>query len=235
MDLRNPTGSVFCTHGSSFTVSYNEVEDYMHIIPKVENSTSYTSRKYTISEEEMKRVFNMTNGRNQNEKKKATIKKKPKIKQTLQPEKIEIQAVKPTCLIVDGYNMIYDWADLKALSKGNIGAAREQLIHCLVNYTGYKEWKLILVFDAYRVKDSDTRNYQKGNTTIVYTRYNQTADSYIERKVKELKDDYQIIVATSDGLIQNSILSHGAIRYSARELENKVKNINAIAMEHLQK
>ena len=232
LDLANPTGSVFCTHGSGYTVPYNEVENYMHIIPKATSQSNYKSVKYTISEEEMKRVFNMTSGRNQNEKKKP-VKKKSKINQTFEPEKIEITPIKPTCLIVDGYNMIYDWSDLRNLSKEDIDLARNQLIHYLVNYTGYKNWKLLLVFDAYRIQSKDCRNYVKGNTTIVYTRYNQTADSYIEKIVPELKKDYQIVVATSDGLIQNSILAQGATRISARELENKVKNINTLALAQL--
>lgn len=232
MDLANPTGSVFCAHGSGYTVPYDEVENHMHIVTRTENTSSYRSVKYTISEEEIKRVFNMTSGRNKNEKK-VPVKKKPKVKQTLEHEAIQIEPVKPTYLIVDGYNMIYDWTDLKQLSRENIDLARNQLIHYLINYTGYKNWKLLVVFDAYRIKDSSTRNSIKGNTTIVYTRYNQTADSYIEKIVPELKNSYNLIVATSDGLIQNSILAQGASRISARELENKVKNVNAIALNEL--
>ena len=232
LDTFNPTGSVFCAHGSGYTVPYNEVEDYMHILPRTENTSNYRSVKYNISEEEIKRVFDMSSGRNKNEKK-LPVKKKPKVQQTLEPEKVKIKPIKPTCLIVDGYNMIYDWSDLQKLIREDIEMARDQLIHYLVNYTGYKNWKLLLVFDAYRIKSNTSRNYSKGNTTIVYTRYNQTADSYIEKIVPELKKEYQIIVATSDGLIQNSILAQGATRISARELENKVKNINAIAMKDL--
>ena len=232
LDLANPTGSVFCTHGSGYTVPYDEVEEHMHIVPKVENTTNYRSVKYTISEEESQRVFNMTSGRNKNETK-TSVKKKPKVKQTLEPKTVTIEPIKPTCLIVDGYNMIYDWPALKQLSRDSIDLARNQLIHKLINYTGYKNWKLLLVFDAYRIKDRDTRNFVKGNTTIVYTRYNQTADSYIEKIVPELKKDYQIIVATSDSLIQNSILAQGATRISARELENKVENVNTIALNEL--
>lgn len=90
---------------------------------------------------------------------------------------------------------------------------------------------MILVFDAYRIKDSESRNYKRGGLEIVYTKYNQTADSYIERLVSELKNDYQLTVASSDGLIQNSILAQGCQRMSARECENAILSVNESALK----
>ncbi|MBQ0066186.1 MAG: NYN domain-containing protein, partial [Firmicutes bacterium] len=233
-DFRNPTGSVFCTHGSGFYVPYDEVEEYMHIKPKVLNTSSYRTTKYTISEEESKRVFNMISGRNVNEKKRnQPVKKKKEEKPIVQNQKVEIKEKLQDCLIIDGYNQIYSWNSLKDIARQNYNSARDKLIDLVINYQGYKNCKVILVFDAYKVKDSTSRSSKYGNTQVVYTSYGQTADSYIEKLVHDLKGKYNLIVASSDGLIQNSILAQGAIRMSARELEAKVTNTNTLAFEHL--
>ena len=101
--------------------------------------------------------------------------------------------------------------------------------------TGYKRIKVILVFDGYRVKNNTGSHFNQGNLDIIYTRYNQTADSYIEKAVHDLKKKYELSVATSDGLIQNAILANGAKRISARELEIVVKNVNKRALSYLKK
>ena len=233
-DFRNPTGSVFCAHGSGFYVPYNEVEEYMHIQPKNENTSSYRTSKYTISEEESKRVFDMISGRNVNEKKRAQPpKKKKKEVVEIQNQTVTIQEKLPDCLIIDGYNQIFGWDSLQDLARKDYNAARDQLIDLVINYQGYKNCKVILVFDAYRVKNSTSRSSKYGDTQVVYTSYGQTADSYIEKLVHDLKGKYNLIVASSDGLIQNSILAQGAMRMSARELESKVTNTNSLAFSHL--
>lgn len=229
-DFKNPTGSVFCTHGSGFYVPYDEVENYMHIKPKVENTSSYSSSKYNIKEEEVQRVFNMISGQNQNKKKQYQKKKK---KEDLSYQRVEIEKKLPECLIVDGYNQIYGWDSLKSYASKDIAYARDELIHLLLNYQGYKNIKLILVFDAYRVKDGSCRNSKYGDTQVIYTNYGQTADSYIEKLVHDLKGKYSLTVASSDGLIQNSILASGAKRMSARELEMRVRNVNKEAFKAL--
>ena len=229
-DFKNPTGSVFCTHGSGFYVPYDEVENYMHIKPKVENTSSYSSSKYNIKEEEVQRVFNMISGQNQNKKKQYQKKKK---KEDLSYQRVEIEKKLPECLIVDGYNQIYGWDSLKFYASKDIAYDRDELIQLLVNYQGYKNIKLILVFDAYRVKDGSCRNSKYGDTQVIYTNYGQTADSYIEKLVHDLKGKYSLTVASSDGLIQNSILASGAKRMSARELEMRVRNVNKEAFKEL--
>ena len=102
----------------------------------------------------------------------------------------------------------------------------------IINYQGYKGYVLYLVFDAYRVKDNAGKTYRRGNTNIIYTKTNQTADDYIERLVHDLKKKYRLIVATSDGLIQNAVLANGGQRMSSRELENAVRNVNTLALSH---
>lgn len=229
-DFKNPTGSVFCTHGSGFYVPYDEVENYMHIKPKVENTSSYSSSKYNIKEEEVQRVFNMISGQNQNKKKQYQKKKK---KEDLSYQRVEIEKKLPECLIVDGYNQIYGWDSLKFYASKDIAYARDELIQLLVNYQGYKNIKVILIFDAYRIKDGQFRNSKYGDTQVIYTNYGQTADSYIEKLVHDLKGKYNLTVASSDGLIQNSILASGAKRMSARELEMRVRNVNKEAFKAL--
>ena len=142
-----------------------------------------------------------------------------------------MQPTKPVCILIDGYNQIFGWDIFHTLDKQDFSSARDQLIDWISNYQGYRGCRVILVFDAYRVKDSETRNYKRGGVEIVYTKYNQTADSYIETLVPHLKADYQLVVASSDGLIQNSILAQGCQRMSARELENAVLSVNESALK----
>ena len=103
-------------------------------------------------------------------------------------KKTTIQSNKESCLIVDGYNMIFAWEELKQLAKENIGMARERLIDLLVNYQGYRGIRLILVFDAYRIKDNATHTEHRANVDIVYTKTSQTADAYIEKAVHDLRE-----------------------------------------------
>lgn len=198
----------------------------MHIQPKNENSQSYRSVKYTISDEEAKRVFAMTNGQNKNKDK---HKVKPK-KKKIDLEKVETKPLvqKPECLVVDGYNQIFGWQSLKGIP---FDSARDELIDRLSNYQGYRNCYLIIVFDAYRVKDSTHRSYKKGDLEVIFTKYDETADSYIEKHVSEWKKKYRLIVASSDGLIQNTILAHGCQRMSARELEKRALSTNADAFK----
>lgn len=228
-DLENPTGSIFCEHGAGYYVPWNEVKDHMHIQIKQENTSSYQSVRYKVNDEEVKRIFNTLGGKNKKEEKQP----KKKIKTDLNLSKVQVSEKKPECLLIDGYNMIYAWNDLKDIANQNIELARDELISLISNYQGYKRIKVILVFDGYRVKGNPGSNFHTGDLDIVYTRYNQTADSYIEKAVHDYKKQYELSVATSDGLIQNAILANGAKRISARELELSVKNVNKRAFAHL--
>lgn len=230
-DRRHPTGSVFCTHGSSFSVPYDEVENYMHL--QWDHSTSsgsYHAVRYTISEEEAKRVFSQVSGRNRSEKK---IDRRPKKKIDLEAQPIRSQTVKPTCIVVDGYNQIFSWDSLRELARKDYDAARDRLIQVLVDYQAFHNYRMILVFDAYRVPGSQPHDQTLENTTIVYTRHGQTADSYIEKIVGDLQKEYNVIVASSDGLIQNSILAQGARRMSSRELEHQALRVSEQAKAYI--
>ena len=226
LDRHNPTGSVFCKNGSGYYVTWNEADELMHIQEKKASISSYHASKYTISEQEAKRAFQNMSGQNKN------TNKQPKKKAKINSEKPwKVQPTKPVCVIIDGYNQIFCWDAFKKLDQKDIASARDQLIDWVSNYQGYRNCRVLLVFDAYRVKNSEARNYKRGGLEIIYTQYNQTADSYIERIVSELKKEYQLTVASSDGLIQNSILAQGCQRMSARECENAILSVNETALK----
>ncbi len=219
-DLRNPSGSVFCEHGSGFFVPWSQSDERMHIeIKENKNPERYISEKIKVEEKDLKNILESAGGKNKN-----TNKQPPKKKEEEKIEKKKLEPIKPQCLIIDGYNMIFSWDELNEISKTDITTAREKLIDKIYSYQAYINTKVILVFDGYKVKDNPGSTFQKGkNMTVVYTRSGQSADSYIEKASNDLKKDYAISVATSDNLIQNAALAHGALRISARELLSRIK------------
>lgn len=240
LDRRNPTGSVFCHNGSGEIVQWDQVEENLHI--PIESERSHNGwpsmNSGHVSEQELKKVFAQAGGSNRSEKKESQRrmdekKKKKRTELSLEPSKIVQSSHLPTCLIVDGYNMIYSWPELKTLASHSLFAAREELISLLVNYSGYKGYSLIVVFDGLRTKGNAGSRSNSGSSTIVYTPYGMSADAYIEKKVHDLRGKFQCIAATSDALIQNSVLSHGARRISARELESAVRSVNKEAFKAL--
>lgn len=232
-DRLHPSASVFCEAGTSILVPWDEVEDHLHI--PTDNRTSYTSMSVNsgrVSDEEMKRAFANAGGSNQSAKKSAPTRKK-KTELSLEPTRMKNFSHLPVCLIVDGYNMIYAWPELKALASHSLFQAREELISLLVNYQGYKGWSMIIVFDGTKQKGNSGSSSRNGSSSIVYTPAGMSADSYIEKKVHDLRGKFQCIAATSDALIQNSVFSHGARRISARELEAAVRSVNQKAFQDL--
>ena len=229
-DLKNPTGSIFCIHGSGTYIPYDEVAEYMHIQPKSQNEHSYQRVRHTVNEEELKNVFNTLGGKNKREEKKP---KKIKRKIDLNEQKVNSEPKKEECLIIDGYNMIFSWNSLRSFGNSKIDLARDALIDQISNFQGYRQIKILLVFDGWRLPHNIGSSFRQGGLDIVYTRTGQSADQYIERKVHELKGKYRITVATGDGLIQNAILANGARRMSNTELESQVLSVNKKALSHL--
>lgn len=126
------------------------------------------------------------------------------------------------CLIVDGYNIINSWPELKALGRSNLEHSRDKLLQLLEDYRAYKGTRVIVVFDAHMVKGSMEKHESYFSIEVVFTKENETADSYIERLSDEMGRMYDIIVATSDWLEQQVVLGRGAARISARELHYEV-------------
>lgn len=131
-------------------------------------------------------------------------------------------------LLVDGYNVIFAWDDLKTLAAVNIDSARDKLIDIMSNYQGYVGCELILVFDAYKVKQNPGSITKHGNIHVVYTKEAETADMYIEKTTHELGRKYKVTVASSDGLEQLIIMGQGALRMSSRGLREEVERVNQI-------
>lgn len=128
-------------------------------------------------------------------------------------------------LLVDGYNIIFAWEDLKELADANIDGARTKLMDMLCNYQGYKKCTLILVFDAYKVPGNPGSVLKYHNIHVVYTKEAETADQYIEKTVHEIGKKYHVTVATSDRLEQVIILGQGGSRMSARELREDMEQV----------
>ena len=126
-------------------------------------------------------------------------------------------------LIVDGYNIIFAWDELRELAKIHPDAARDSLKDSLCNYLGYRGGRVILVFDAYKVKGNAGKRENYQNIEVVYTGEDETADAFIERTVHDMAERYRVTVATSDGLEQQTVLSLGALRMSARELKEQME------------
>ena len=134
--------------------------------------------------------------------------------------------MKKTYLLVDGYNIIFAWDKLRKISEESLDEARDRLIHILSNYQGVKKYEIIVVFDACKVAGGQGSVEKKGNITVVFTKESETADNYIEKTTGALKNDYNVLVATSDSLEQVIIMSKGAVRLPASELLVDVGIVN---------
>lgn len=222
-DKDNPTGSIFCSHGAGYNVKWDEVKDHMHIpfqikkTARIKEAVQHTT-KFDNVDKELENIFTKTYG---------PIKNRNQMKDT--PKKTINEPVYkniPECYLIDGYNVIHSWPELKELAKDNLDVARSRLIDIMCNYQGYKKCILILVFDAYKVKDNLGSSYKYHNIYIVYTKEAQTADMYIERTTHELASKYSITVATSDALEQLIVLGQGAKRISSRELRLEIEHLD---------
>ena len=253
-DLENPTGSVFCAHGAGFVVNWDQVEEYMHVEsgwnapagqetkpekPVTARNWKEENEKYLATEKELEEIFERTYGpiRKLGEEPPAgrSVKgwKKSRRdplegygKSTSDYKQKKTPDGEKEYLLVDGYNIIFAWEDLKELAAVNIDGAREKLMDILCNYQGFKKSTLILVFDAYKVKGNPGSVETYHNIHVVYTKEAETADQYIEKTVHEIGRKYRVTVATSDQLEQVIILGQGGQRMSARELLEDVIEVS---------
>ena len=130
-------------------------------------------------------------------------------------------------LLVDGYNMIGAWKELRVLRDENFEDARDRLVELMAEYKAVKGWRVIIVFDAHLVPGTE-QLYIQHDVEVIFTRKNETADERIEKLSTDLKGrKIQIHVATSDMTEQNVVFGHGALRKSARELEIEMEIIQS--------
>ena len=249
-DLDNPADSVFCAHGAGFVVPWEQVRSHMHVDsgwgkskPAETDAVAASARqagrqrraaayRATLEEDaELLKIFEQTYG---------PIKRDPlaafrPVQKKERPDfAAEQWTLAPEYLLVDGYNIIFAWDELNALSKESLDAARKKLADILCNYQGFKKCVVILVFDAYRVPGSPGSIEQYHNIHIVYTKEAETADMFIEHVTHEIGKDRRVRVATSDGMEQIIILGHGALRVSARMFHEEVKEVEKEIKRYLQ-
>lgn len=243
-DVSNPCDSVFCSHGAGHTVKWNDVPNNMHLpsilaapkeeAVKKENRSSLS--KYKTQEDlfaldkELIEIFEQTYGpikkRNYNDKIKQ-IKTKAVSEKSKSKRNPVIKYTGEEYLLVDGYNVIFSWDNLKKLASDNLDAARNSLINILCNYQGYSKCELILVFDAYKVKNKHREVEKVNNISVVYTKEAETADMYIEKTSHKLAKNHKVRVVTSDGMEQLIILGNGALRVSSQAFLAEVKQAEA--------
>ncbi len=239
-DTLHPTGSVFCAHGAGFLVPWYEVKEYMHL-PSImqekpsdsseEKQTAYRVSKETdawIDTEEVDRIIAQSVGANKKQKTLPKKKVPEYYKFTSKPKK---QEVREEYLLVDGYNVIFAWEDLKDLAQVSIDGARGKLLDVLCDYQGMKKCNLIVVFDAYRVQGHKTEISTYHNIHVVFTKEAETADQYIEKFAHENGKKYNVTVATSDGLEQIIIRGQGCRLLSARELKDEIERTKKTLFE----
>ena len=181
-------------------------------------------RENACLDKELERIFERTYGK----KKDRTVIHKQVIRPRMEKVVIEKQVVKDSFVIVDGYNIIFAWDELKALAKKNLDSARDSLLEILSNYQGFTGCKMVVVFDAYKVKGAVRKSENIGGIDVVYTKEDETADSYIEKLTGIVGKDYYVQVATSDNLEQQVILGHGAHRISAKGFYEEIKRIDGV-------
>ena len=292
-DLRNPTGSVFCTHGTGYVVPWDEVFSHMHLEPYLKQEKLQNQRleangyggaagpanmmpssmagqenargglDYMASraeDKELEEIFARTYGRVERKRSgfERTVYRAPKASadsgsgsggnrstsragngssgnKGADSRKLKNKKPEKEYLLVDGYNIIFAWEELSELAAADIGAARGKLMDILSGYQGFRKQEVILVFDAYKVEGGVGEIYRYHNIHVVFTKEAETADQYIEKTVHEIGRNYQVTVATSDGLEQVIIMGQGARRLSARDFRAEVEaasvEIRQICME----
>ena len=248
LDLADPTGSVFCAHGAGFVVPWYEVKHYMHIqtgIPVLgeeacaddegnggnaagaggASEAGGRASSFGADEKELEAIFTRTYGES---KRKLSYDSGPR-QVVYDPGKYgRVKKEEPVeeYLLVDGYNILYAWEELRELMKITLDGARHRLMDMLCNYQGYRKYNLIVVFDAYKVSGGVGSAEDYHNIHVVYTKEAETADQYIEKFAHDMGKKHRVTVATSDGLEQVIIRSQGCLLMSASDLEEDMERVS---------
>jgi len=242
-DLDNPPHSVFCAHGAGFTVHWSEVDSYKHLEAIIDDDhegaaiiprASALARKYSMSDEELEAIMLRTYGpirrkRYSEPKRMSFDNKKDK------PRKSKIVRSQRNMVIVDGYNLIYSDDTLKSTAEFSLEKARDDLMNILSSYVGYTKCELVLVFDAYLVDDNKGTELSHDGYKVVYTKENETADTYIEKLMYELGPDYSIRMVTNDRLLQFSAVHSGVSRMTAKEFLEELTRIGNEISEYVRR
>ena len=218
-DLENTPDSVFCAHGAGFNVKWNEVPQYMHIASVLEKpkEPQLVMQNVRMDDKELERIMEREFG---------PVKRRQYTAPRNQSasDKLPIAPPKEQLLIIDGYNVLFNWPELNEMAKIDLGLARSRLIEILGDYAAFKNFRMVLVFDGYRARGNPGQKSRWEKVEIVYTREGQTGDAYIESLATRIGHNYSTRVVTSDSLVQLSSFRSGLLRMSARELRESVEN-----------
>ncbi|MBQ8402959.1 MAG: TetM/TetW/TetO/TetS family tetracycline resistance ribosomal protection protein [Clostridia bacterium] len=240
-DVENTPHSVFCAGGAGFIVPWQDVEEYKHldanyalapegqtVMPK----PAVIAKKYRIDEDELEKIMFRLFG--DGSPRKAGGKRVVSAGKAEKPKK---KAAKPLrhMIIVDGYNVIYAWESLKNIAAVNLDDARKTLMDILSNYVAFTKKELVLVFDAYRVKDGRGSDFSHDGFRVVFTKQEETADAYIEKMMHDLGPDYSIRTVTGDRLVQFAAVHSGVLRMTPKEFEAEVTRVGAEINDFLKK
>ena len=224
-DTDNPADSVFCAHGAGTVIPWNQVRDYMHIDTGFGKETEppppaprIFRRNLDLDEKALEEIMLREFGPIRRREYKA-----PVVNAAADPA--DPFHAKQQTLIVDGYNVIFAWDELKALARDDLDLARTRLMDVLSNYAGFTQRRLILVFDGYRVRGNSGEKGDYNNIHVVYTKEHETADAYIERIANDIGRNESVRVVTSDSLIRISALRSGVLRTSSKEFHAEVEQV----------
>ncbi len=231
-DTDNPADSVFCSHGAGVNVKWDEAPQHMHVAsnislaePTAEETEAPVRRRVydgAAEDKELQAIFERTYGKTE----RRDFRPPPKVQRTELKDSYHIRDQKDGAdyLLVDGYNIIFAWDELKALAQVDLASARSALEDILADYRGFRRCQVILVFDAYKVKRNPGSVEKRNGIHVVYTKEAETADMYIEKASYRLQKEHRVRVATSDGLEQLIVLGHGALRLSAEAFHAEVED-----------
>lgn len=246
-DNRNPSSSVFCSHGAGTVIPWDQVFDYMHVPSCINgmkrdddlNNIKVIRHKenadqLSIGTDEIDEILNKvaySNTRNGYSAHKGISADRARAnREAKRKEAVEVEykgsTQKDKYLLVDGYNAIFAWQELKELAKDNIDSAKDSLLDSMCNYQGFTGEEVIVVFDAYKVPNKGIDAFDYHNIHVIYTRTAQTADMYIERFAHNNSRKYDITVASSDGMVQIITRGDGCRVVSSRELEQIVNSMH---------
>lgn len=257
-DLDNPTGSVFCSHGAGFVVPWDQVKDYMHVealsIEEETEDEEETERErpsgrgkntrlpFGVEDKELEAIFARTYGEPKRKRfyedgpRQVTYKESWQSgEETKQRTWKGTEEKKEEYLLVDGYNIIYAWEELRELAGETIDGARYHLMDILCNYQAFRQCILIVVFDAYKVSGNKGNIMDYHNIHVAFTKEAETADQYIEKFAYQMGKNAHVTVATSDGLEQLIIRGAGCLLMSAKDLWEDVQRIRELIREEQEK